>query len=271
MGRVKSMPRSILLFLSFLILISVLSGCSSTTGDTGSLTSLQLLGQTSSTSSKNLNGIRQSALQETALSTGAQAGLAFRSQQISTQLNANATVLDHAFDFNLMMLDHNVLPPVLAQGESSLNLDDNNTIRIADRTYQIISQARFVTTPPTWRTYLILNYAKPPVPDNSLLPKNSPERVVWKKYVAIGWQNGINQANNIYLENLNRLKRDFTGMVTYRVLLAQHMVSAPFVATTDLGVTGDNSNLRINDQVLRITALPALQTNTKLWKPVIDP
>ncbi len=258
-------------FIACVFLSLLLVGCASEEGDTTTLDQLQGLGQGSNVAgSTGLNSIRAAALQETALSVGAQGGLSERSKQINTTLAANSASLDNIFNFNLMMLDHNVLPPVLVQGEASLALDDDNTIRIADRTYQIISQARFVTTPPNWRDYLWLNYSKPALPDNSLLPKNSNERDIWKKYAALGWQNGATQANTIYITNLARLKRDFMGMVRYRVLLSQHMVSAPFVATTDLGVTGDNSNLRINDQVLRITALPSLQTNSKLWRPVIN-
>ena len=59
------------------------------------------------------------------------------------------------------------------------------------------------------------------------------------------------------------------GMILYRRLLTLHMVSAPFVASADLGVTGNATHLRINDQVLRITAQSALQPNAKKWRPVI--
>ena len=77
----------------------------------------------------------------------------------------------------------------------------------------------------------------------------------------------------IFTDNLARLKRDYAGMVLYKKLLAQHMVSAPFVARTELGVTGGGSDMRINDQVLRITALPSLQSNSRKWKaiPVAHP
>ena len=49
------------------------------------------------------------------------------------------------------------------------------------------------------------------------------------------------------------------------------MVSAPFVATLDLGITGNKSNLTINDRVLRITAFPSLQTDGSQWKTEIRP
>jgi len=38
-----------------------------------------------------------------------------------------------------------------------------------------------------------------------------------------------------------------------------------------MGVTGDSSNISINDRVLRITAFPELQLNPEAWKTEIVP
>jgi len=252
-------------------------GCSSNidyavVGGTDNLQDLQSLHAVpAGAAGKGMNTLRAEGLQEIALSIGAQSGLAWRSKQLNDVLIENSANLDRAFNFNLLLLAHNVIPPVLVTGNNSLNLDDPLTIRIADRTYQIANQARFATVPPTWRDYLWMSYNKPETPMAGFLPKTEDEKAIWRKYSALGWQQGIEQANTIYKENLARLKRDYDGMTRYRVLLAQGMVSAPFVAHTDLGVTGDSSNLRINDQVLKITALPKLQTNSRRWKPVVTP
>ncbi len=61
--------------------------------------------------------------------------------------------------------------------------------------------------------------------------------------VEMGWFEGIDQADQIYTENLARLKRDYQGMIRYRMLLAQNMVSAPQVAHRELGVTGGGEEL----------------------------
>lgn len=214
------------------------------------------------------NGLRFQALMETALTVGAQAGLAHRAHEIDCILSRNSKDLDRAFNFSLMMLPHNILPPVLVEGHETLSLDDCQTIRIADREYKIVKQACFVTTPPNWRDYIWLTFKEPDRPLGSLLPKTCDERKVWRCYTAIGWRQGIDQANAIYEANLARLKRDFTGMVRYRELLMQHMVSPPIMARTELGVTGTCEDMRINDQVLRITAQPCLETNSCKWRPV---
>ena len=66
-----------------------------------------------------------------------------------------------------------------------------------------------------------------------------------------------------------RLKRDYRGMILYRKLLQEKMISPPFVSRTELGITGDGSDMRVNDQVLRIVELPKLQTNSKGWNAIV--
>ena len=213
--------------------------------------------------------IRNKALEEIALGVGAQGGLASAAKDINDHLIQDKNHLDALFNFNGMMLSHGVLPPVLTQGDNSLNLADPDTIRIADRTYKIVKQARFATVPPTWRDYLWLAYNKPEMPDKSLMPTNAEERRIWRKAIKLGWERGVQQAYNIFQQNLSLLKRDFTGMILYRKLLQQGMVSPPYVAKTEFGVTGNNDELRVNDAMLRITEHPHLQTNSQHWRAVV--
>lgn len=219
----------------------------------------------------NLSGIRIKALSDTALSLSAQGSLAWASCHINRYLESKKWYLETVFNFNGMMLSHGILPPVLVQGNNSLNLADPSTIRVADKTYKIIQQARFATTPPNWREYLWMNYSKPEMPNKILLPKNACESKIWRTAVKSGWDKGVQQAYSIFHQNLARLKRDYQGMILYRKLLQERMVSAPYVSRTELGVTGDGNDMRINDQVLRITELPQLQTDTHCWKAIMVP
>src|SRR3990167_955689 len=262
--------------LILLFLCSVICGCVTTQPEAVDTTNLYQLESLTAknipqTPASSLGNIRLQAIQETATSLGAQGGLAARSQQINALLNQHALQLDQVFNFNALLLNHNVLPPVLVQGNQLLNLADPDTIRLADKTYKIVSQARFVTTPPNWRQYLLMDYQKPAVPDKTLLPRTLQEQQAWIEYINKGWKQGTRQAKTIYLANLSRLKRDYNGMILYRELLAQNMISKPYVAQTNLGVTStdDNSQLYINDQVLRITSLPELNPNSKEWRAVL--
>jgi len=219
--------------------------------------------------SEAVSPIKQQALREVAMTLGAQGALAWQAEHIDNALQEESVYLDHIFNFNLILINNNVLPPVLAEADQTLSLSSDNALRLANKTYELIAPARFVTTPPTWRTYLWLNFKKPSLPHNSLLPHNRAESVVWNQYLQEGWQQGLRQADAIFASNLARLKRDYVGMVLYRKLLEQGMVSAPFIAKADLGITGDAHQIRIDDQIIRITSNSELQPDAKKWKPII--
>ena len=217
------------------------------------LESIRVYARSSPTGSRTeLSQLRSKSLQDSAMSIGAQAGLAWASGHIDTEMQKDRKYLDTIYNFNAMMLSHGVLPPVLERGDNTINLDDPNTIRVSDRTYKIVKQAQFVSTAPNWREYLSMVYSKPILPDRTLLPRTALEQEIWRKGIRLGWDMGIEQAHTIFQQNLARLKRDYNGMVIYRKLLENKMISPPFVARTELGVTGDGDNMRVNVQVLRI-------------------
>ena len=260
------------------MLIALTTGCASHnsqptfSGNTESLAGLQSLSTTKRTKDQKANSmskIREMALHETALSVGAQSGLAWRAKYIDNELIKQARNLDTIYDFNALILANDVLPPVLLEGRKMLNMADTQTIRISDRTYKVVKQARFVTSAPNWRQYLWMDYRSPETPHISLLPKTREESALWRAYVAQGWNNGVEQANTILEESIARIKEDFSGMILYRKLLAMNMVSPPYVSHTDLGVTGDADEMHIDDRVLRITALPALNVNSSEWRAAI--
>lgn len=241
-------------------------------GSTENLVGLQRLSYTytSPYSRKGFAGMRKTALEEIAMSLGAQAGLAYRAAELNIVLEKNSKILDRVFNFHPLLLDHSVLPPVLLEGRHTLNLDSPETIRISDRTYQIAKQARFVTAPPNWRNYVWLSYQKPERPHNAFLPRTRQERRWWAEAVTRGWYEGRRQADYIFGDNLSNLKQDYLGMIRYRILLAQNMVTLPFVAKTDLGVTGNSEIMYVHDQILRIMALPSLNIDSSQWQPLLS-
>lgn len=258
----------------------LLQSCASTSSNYGQATYVESLEQIQSMANsrslkqklknKGPNKIREAALKETALSLGAQAGLALRAKTIDDDLVRHARLLDHVFDFNALILEHNVLPPVFLEGRHTLNMADLQTIRVSNRTYRVSKQAHFITTAPNWREYLWMDYQPPELPHVSLLPSTKEERMIWQYYSTKGWEKGIEQANTILEESIARIKEDFNGMILYRKLLAMNMVSPPYVSHTDLGVTGDADEIHIDDRVLRITALPALNTNPDEWHAAVE-
>lgn len=243
-------------------------------GTTATFEGLQSLAYASRSSSfandNKKRNLRILAIKETALSIAAQSGLAYRAKQIDAYLVSHNRILDKIYDFDALMLDNNVLPPVLLEGRNTLNLATPSTIRVSERTYKIAKQARFVTTAPNWRQYIWMDYKIPDRPNSTLLPKTSAERNAWLKYTYNGWQKGVEQAETIFADSLARLKEDYSGMIRYRKLLALNMVSPPYVSHTEMGVTGDGNEIHIDDRVLRITALPALKPNSHEWQAAIS-
>ena len=217
----------------------------------------------------SINSLRAQALRDTALSIGARGGLSWRTKKIHTILSNYEKNLDRIFNFYVLLVEESVLPPVLIEARNALTINGTDLIRIADRNYKIIHQAKFVTSPPNWREYLWKIFEQPEMPDKSLLPKNKVEQDIWNKYIDQGWTEGVKQADLIFKENLNILTRDFNGMILYRKLLARQMVTPPFVSSIELGITGDRNNLTVNDRILKITAFPSLQTDGSQWKTEI--
>ncbi|EKE01725.1 MAG: defect in organelle trafficking lipoprotein DotC [uncultured bacterium] len=255
------------LIILVLLVATLQAGCSNSTKTPVELSRIEAL---KSPTALKISEIRLSGLIQTAQGLGAQAGLAWRSRQLNVMLNSQKRNLDNIFNFNYLILNQNVLPPVLVEGRNTLNLADEFTIRASDHDYQIVQPPRFVTAPPNWRDYIWMGYKKPETPNHTLLPQNNTERKAWNEYIQIGWNDGVNQANQIFSANLARLQRDYEGMILYRKLLAQNMLTPPYVSQADLGITGGGNDMRINDRVLRITAIPQLQANAKNWRPVIS-
>lgn len=255
-----------LLILLLTLTTTLQFGCSSSTQPPTELSTIEAL---KSPASLKIGAIRLASLKETARGLGAQAGLSWRARQLNVLLNSHKRDLDRIFNFNFLILNQTVLPPVLVEGRNTLNLADEFTIRASDHDYQIVQPPRFITAPPNWRDYIWMAYKKPETPNQTMLPQSSDERKVWNEYIQIGWKEGVVQADQIFSANLARLQRDFEGMILYRKLLAQHILTPPYVSQADLGVTGGGNDMRVNDRVLRITAIPQLQPNAKKWLPVL--
>ena len=259
------MKGRLLILLAFITTLQF--GCSRSTQPPTELSTIRAL---KSPTTVKIGAIRLASLKETARGLGAQSGLSWRARQLNVLLNSQKRNLDRIFNFNFLILSQTVLPPILVEGRNTLNLADEFTIRASDHDYQIVQPPRFITAPPNWRDYIWMAYKKPETPNHTMLPQNSDERKIWNESIQIGWKEGTAQADQIFSANLARLQRDYEGMVLYRKLLAQHILTPPYISQADLGITGGGNDMRVNDRVLRITAIPQLQTNTKNWHPVLS-
>lgn len=215
---------------------------------------------------EDVSEIRKEAIKEVAGSLGASSGLNYRMNELRKEVNFKSIDLDKIYDFSQMTIDNGVLAPVLTEGLSNYAQNSEDQVRIADKMYKIEQSAKFVSVYPTWRTYLRFTFPTFEIPNSSYLPKNETEKAIWDLAVKEGWLKGINQANKIFESSYAKLERDYLGMVKYKILLAEGLITPTIIAKQNLGVTGGGKNLSINDQIFRITDHSALNPNKKDWK-----
>jgi defect-in-organelle-trafficking protein DotC len=216
--------------------------------------------------------LRQEALREAALSYGARGGLARHTYEIMQQLRKNAQALDKTFDFSQLLIPVSagllMEPPIVNEADdASVVADRGQQAAVADKIYRINQNARIVTAPRTWHAYLERDWGEVTPPPQILLPQDDDERDQWRDWVAQGWAAGYQQADDIFAEDLDRLTRDFTGMVRYRILLTQGIITAPYAALVDRGTTGGGNEMRVGDQAITITGTSQLNPRAAQWKP----
>lgn len=209
--------------------------------------------------------IRAEALRSAAIAFGLQAAFAKKSSEINDQLNRNSSIYDKMFNFGKLQIENGLLPPVISEGINSYNQPNANEVRASDKLYRIEFPARIVNVPPTWREYLLIPFSNPETPDKSLLPVNSEEREIWDEYAVKGWEEGIVQASDVFDANIGRLKRDFEGMIRYKKLYEQGLVTKPEIARSELGITGGGDEMAIGDRLIQLTEKSKLNPNSKKW------
>jgi len=216
--------------------------------------------------------IRADAIREAALSYGARGGLAYRTFEIQRRLAEYDTSLSKTFNFSRLLVAAPsgllIEPPIVSEAQQAVLVNaGGQDAAVADRIYRINRIARIVTAARNWHLYLERDWGKVEPPPAILLPKTDDEKAAWKAYIKQGWDAGIKQANEIFESDVDRLTNDFTGMIRYRELLAQGMISPPYALADDRGVTGGGSEMRVGDRGVTITGQSALIPKSDVWTP----
>ena len=216
--------------------------------------------------------IRAESIREGAISYGARAGLAHRTYEIRKQLEGKARYLNKIYNFSSLLIPAPsgflIEPPIISESLNAMLIEgDGMQAAVADKIYSIVNNATIVSSPRSWRHYMEREWGETAPPPDILRPQNKKERELWEKLVTIGWNEGVKQANEIFQDDLNLLSSEFNGMVRYRVLLAQNMVSPPYALQVDRGVTGGPNQMRVGDRAVQITGVPQLITGSQSWQP----
>lgn len=214
--------------------------------------------------------IRDDALREAALSYGARGGLAWRTFTIQRRLAEQEGNVSRVFDFGHLLISAPsgllIEPPVVTEAQKAVIVNNGGqNAAVADRVYRINRNARIVTAPRNWRAYLERDWGKVDPPPKALQPKNEEEMAQWHKWLLSGWEEGVRQADDVFQADLDRLNTDYLGMIRYRELLAQGMITPPYATQEDRGVTGGGNEMRIGDRGLSITGPSQLNPKSGRW------
>lgn len=183
---------------------------------------------------------------------------------LRAQCEARAHVFDRIFNFRQLLLEGRVLPPVILWMGPATRLEPEDAARSVEASYRIARPARLVSRAPSWRDYIMADFAALE-PAQGYLPKNSHEEEVWKEGVDQGWQEGLEQAQELFGMNMARLVADYRGMLRFHMLAQKGMVSMPRLAEGKLGLKVGKRTLDINETIFRIT-VPAGFLPAEAWQ-----
>lgn len=220
----------------------------------------------------SITKIRGDAIKEAASSYGSQLGYARRSWEIEKRLEVRSSELSQVFDFNRVVSAAPVkagviVPPVVARSFDAFTTDrDGREASVADEYLAIISAGRIAPVAPTWRDYLLFTTGDPELPPSALLPTTGEELKLFDHWKKQAWAEGVKLADAELDDRLSRLKRDYTGMLQYRRLVAQGMMDRMVLADADFGVTKEGNAMRIGSRTVEIVSDAQFQGDPTRWQ-----
>lgn len=212
--------------------------------------------------------LRFTAISEAGTMLGIQTAVKYRHEQINESLEDIASNLDAMYDFStLLEHDGRVMPPVIAEVQNALQIKSASESVSSQLVYKIVQDAKIVSAPPNWRSYLLKSFTAIEDVNPILLPRTDAEQKVWSRSVEKGWEQGIKQAERVFDANLSALQRDYLGLLTYKHLALQNIISVPMVAEGKLGIKIRNKTMDVDQKVFRITNNVSFNKEDK-WEPV---
>ncbi|HET9644003.1 MAG TPA: type IV secretory system conjugative DNA transfer family protein [Burkholderiaceae bacterium] len=215
--------------------------------------------------------MRAQMLRYAAKTLGFRGGMSARTKELLKAMELRSEALTTMFQFAPLMSKPGIVPPVIVAAKDVATFAPDQ-VRTANQVYKIERDERFVSTPPTWRDYLFVGLPTKgdvDLPDLQARPQDDKELAIWKAAVVEGWAEGREQADSILTANFNRLVRDYTGMMTYSVLLQNRIITATRIAESQQTVTGDQRQIVLGDTHRRVTAKAGFQTDPQKWQPTV--
>lgn len=213
--------------------------------------------------------IRDESLRQAAGTIAFQQAVRHNYARLGSLCEARAHDFDRIFNFRQLLLEGRVLPPVISWLGPAMRLESADAATSVEAAWRIEQPARIVSRAPDWRDYLLADFAAFEAAADTV-PETSHEQAVWQEGVALGWDEGREQARELFELNMARLVTDYRGMLHFRMLARQGMVSMPHLAEGRLDLRVGARTLHVNETVFRITQ-PAAFLPKEAWRDSSTP
>lgn len=219
--------------------------------------------------------LRRQALKEAAQSYGSQMGYARRAWEIMEILRSHSARLGTVYDFSRVTAaapagSGVVVPPVVSRDFAAYEGDLEGTeAAVADEYLTLIRPGTLRPVQPTWRDWLLFGSSVVKRPALSLWPKDSTERDLFEGWFVEGWQAGMELATAEMSARLDRINRDYVGMLQYRRLVALGMMERIVLREWDHGITGSASEMRIGSRTVRIVSPAEFSLDPRTWSAAV--
>ena len=214
-----------------------------------------------------LSTVRPDAIFNAGRAYAAQTALYWRSEQINALLDTKYQGALDQISFRPLMEKEFVLVPSVIEGKSEEELKGDVLVRVK-ASFVIDQEARIVTSEPTYRDYLYNHFPPPTKVHPALKPKNTLENERWESGVNAGWVIGLEQANDIFTDGLNRMVKDIVGRVTYLKLKKLNVLEPATVTQLNADMTFDNRTMNIGEVIYTIDNLAKYKTLTD-WNSAV--
>lgn len=202
--------------------------------------------------------LRPNAIRDAAQLVAIQTAMKWRYEELLSETHRYAYLLDSAFNFIPLLMTHEeatVMPPILAKSQSSLRIDKDTVVTVANTSYEMLAKAKYISVTPNWRTYLMIDsFPEPEEANPDLLPKNNYELKIWRSAFNQAWLEGVSQADELFLQNISQLVRDYKGVMLYHILLAQNLLTKTQMAASKATTNISKNKMHIGQKVFRITS-----------------
>lgn len=226
----------------------------------------------SKVSESSVRQARMQSLYDCALSWGVRSGMNTQLAHIQQVLKREdvAKMMDQAFDFGPVMLTRYLTPPVVTESRDELMHHAADKMSLLKARYRVISQARFTSVKPNWRGFMHQVYAidnERQSCDANAFALTAVEKSWWSNAETAAKRQGVQAANMVFANALERLTAQHNGMMKYHEWVWRGLLDVPHVSQSDLMLNLDatRQDARLNEKLLRLVHLPRFSDSRSTW------